>query len=432
MTTEEKVQKIKEVVFRERKIIKEINSLLDYLKDADEQEREMIDAQIEKLRVILKKVNEELLISLGGVPLIEIPLKDVKEIESATEVIKDLTKKTDLKQKKIKEKISELEKETMKRLKKKRKKIKIKKEKKISSYVKFANSLFGNSVKSLIKQKKLVTLQKDLIKSNLGYTSITYVSLLFLTTVISLIGAVLIFAFFMFFNISPDLPIITRATEGFITRFLKVFWIIFVVPIGTFFFMYLYPSLEKKSTEDKINQELPFATIHMAAISGSLIEPIKVFNIISATKEYPHLEKEFNKLLNEINVYGYDIVTALKDSALNCPSIKLGELFNGLATTITSGGDLYDFFEKRSQSLLFEYRLDREKNTKTAETFMDIYISVVIATPMILMLLLMMMRISGLGISLSTSMITFLIIGAVSLINVFFLVFLQLKQPEAA
>jgi len=195
--------------------------------------------------------------------------------------------------------------------------------------------------------------------------------------------------------------------------------------------MYFYPSFERKSLEGKIDQELPFATIHMAAISGSMIEPTKIFSIISSTEEYPNLEKEFNKLLNEINIYGYDLVTALKDRAINCPSQKLGDLFNGLATTITSGGDLYDFFDKRSNSMLFEYRLNKEKRTKSAETFMDIYISVVIAAPMILMLLLMMMKISGFGVSLSTSMITFLVVGGVSLINVIFLTFSQLKQSSS-
>jgi flagellar protein FlaJ len=194
--------------------------------------------------------------------------------------------------------------------------------------------------------------------------------------------------------------------------------------------MYIYPSMEKKSIEGKINSELPFAMIHMSAISGSMIDPIKVFSIMVTTKEYPNLEKEFNKLLNEINVYGYDLVTALKDLAMDSPSQKLADFFNGLATTITSGGSLFEYFGERAQSLLFDYKLENEKQIKTAETFMDIYISVVIAAPMILMLLLMMMKISGLGISLSTSMISLLVAGGVGMVNVLFLVFLQVKQQS--
>jgi flagellar protein FlaJ len=115
--------------------------------------------------------------------------------------------------------------------------------------------------------------------------------------------------------------------------------------------------------------------------------------------------------------------------AFNSPSRKLSDLYNGLATTITSGGDLPEFFDKRAQTLLFDHRLESEKHAKAAETFMDIYISVVIASPMILMLLLVMMSASGLGLSLSTSMISLIMVLAVTLMNVLFLVFLHLKQP---
>ena len=134
--------------------------------------------------------------------------------------------------------------------------------------------------------------------------------------------------------------------------------------------------------------------------------------------------------MNEINVLGHDLITALRHSAFNSPSDKLAELFNGLATTLTSGGNLPLFFDKRAQSLLFEYRIEKEKYTKTAETFMDIYISVVIAAPMLMMLLLIMMSISGIGFSLSVPMITIIVVSSVSLINLIFLVFLHLNQKK--
>ncbi len=429
MTIEESIKGIKETVFREKKIINEINSLLDYLKNSDsEQEKKMIDNHMENLKNSLKKTNDKLLKNLEEITIKKPLAKAVpeKEIE-----IKKTFPENKIKFRIKSKGVSELDKEILKRLKKKKEKVVEKKEKKPSLYVKTANNFFSGYVKSLINKKKLMTLEKDLIKSNLNYTPATYMSTLIFTVIISAIISFFIFIFLLFFSITPNLPIITRAAGGLGMRFLKTFWIIFVVPAGTLLFLYFYPSFERKSLEGKIDQELPFATIHMAAISGSMIEPTKIFSIISSTDEYPNLEKEFNKLLNEINIYGYDLVTALKDRAINCPSQKLGDLFNGLATTITSGGDLYDFFDKRSNSMLFEYRLNKEKRTKSAETFMDIYISVVIAAPMILMLLLMMMKISGFGVSLSTSMITFLVVGGVSLINIIFLTFSQLKQGSA-
>jgi len=271
-------------------------------------------------------------------------------------------------------------------------------------------------------------LEEDLIKANLYHSPTGYISLILFTTLVSFIVGGFITLFFLFFNIEAISPFITQVQEPINLRFLKIFWLIFVIPIGTFFMMYIYPSLEKKSSEFKIDNELPFATIHMAAISGSMINPIKIFEIIVSTKEYPALEKEFTKLLNEINVYGSDFVNALKNTAKNTSSKRLSELLNGLATTINSGGDLPNFFEKRSDTLLFEYKIQKEKAAKAAETFMDVYISVVIAAPMILMLLLMMMKMSGLGLSLSVSAITLLVVIGVIVINIVFLTFLHLKR----
>lgn len=325
---------------------------------------------------------------------------------------------------------TKLEKITLKRLKERKGKVKKKKIKKASKYVQAANNLFFNTSKSLENKGMFDSLRNDLRKSNLQFVLPAYISVILFTTLISVFIGLFAFIFFLFFNLEVTWPIITLVDEGFGTRFIKVFWILFLVPLGTFLIMYFYPNMEKKSSESRINQELPFATIHMASISNSMVEPSKIFHIIITTEEYPYIIKEFIKLINKVNVQGYDLVSALRSSAFNSPSRKLSELFNGLATTITSGGDLPEFFDKRAETLLFEHRLEREKYTRTAETFMDIYISVVIAAPMILMLLLIMMKVSGLGIGLSLSTITLLMVVGIAMINVFFITFLYLKQPR--
>jgi len=169
----------------------------------------------------------------------------------------------------------------------------------------------------------------------------------------------------------------------------------------------------------------------MSAISGSGIEPSQIFKIIGLSKDYPNLRREIRKVLNQINIYGYDLVTALNNVSKTTPSSKLSEVFSGLGTTINSGGNLSEFFEKRAETLLVSYRLEREKFTHIAEMFMDIYISVVIAAPMILMLLLVMIGVAmpNATSGFSIEMITFLIVFVIALINSVFLIFLQIKQP---
>ena len=326
----------------------------------------------------------------------------------------------------------ELEEYTLRRInKKKEDEEKGRNKKKVeekSEYSKIAYKLFSKFSRELLGKKSFQTMERDLIKANLNFTPLGYISIILFTTIISAIIGGFIFLFFLFFDLSSTLPLITRAKDTIDIRFLKVVWILILVPIGTFLMMYIYPRMERKSREQLIELELPFATIHMSAIAGSLISPIKIFEIIVTTGEYPALQKEFTKMINEVNLYGYDLVSALKNTAKNTSSKRLSELLNGLATTINSGGDLPKFFEKRSETLLFEYKLTKDKANKAAETFMDIYISVVIAAPMILMLLLMIMKISGLGMSASVGTITLIVIVAVTIINIFFLSFLNLKR----
>jgi len=325
-------------------------------------------------------------------------------------------------------KLEGLEKETLKRLLKKEKKVEKKKEKTPNTYAKKANKFFSSKSIKVIGKKMFKTLERDLIKANMQYTPTTYISIIYFTTFISIFVAIFLAVFFLFFKVTAELPIITLTSENIGIRFLKVIWLVAVIPIITFFIMYFYPSLEKKSTAYKIDHELPFATINMAAISGSLIDPSKIFSIIITTKEYPYLAKEFTKIINEINIHGYNFVSALRKASFNRKKKKLSELLSGLATTINSGGDLPNFFDERSKSLLFEHRIEQEKESKAAETFMDIYISLVVAAPMILMLLLVMMKVSGLGISMSTNTITLIMVLGVTIINIVFLTFLQIKN----
>lgn len=430
--------KLKENIALERRIIDEINRLSVSSRDMrGEEEARMLSNQINTLKDYLRKINKELLVNIEKISLVK-PLKPPPVIpepviqQSPTPLFQPVrTMPSQIPASKIPKKdyLSRLERLTLKRLGKKEKKVEKRKEKKPSLYVKTASSFFYNISMSLIKKGKFKRLKRTLIKANLKFVPVNYVSVMFFTTLLAFFFSILVFFFFLFFNFSATFPLITASTEAIGIRLLKVFWILLAIPASIFFISYYYPTLERKSIESRINSELSFASIHMAAISGSMIDPTKIFSIVISTNEYPNLQKEFTKLMNEINVYGYDFVSALRNLAFNSPSTKLSEFFNGLATTITSGGDLPNFFEKRAQTLLFEHRLEMEKQGKAAETFMDIYISVVIAAPMILMLLLIMMSISGLGIALSPGMITLVMVLAVIMVNILFLTFLQVKQP---
>ncbi|MCX6748197.1 MAG: type II secretion system F family protein [Candidatus Pacearchaeota archaeon] len=283
-------------------------------------------------------------------------------------------------------------------------------------YAKLSNRFFFKLSSGLVEKGKFAKLGASLRKSNMPYLLPSYLSMTFLSSTLALILGIIICIFLIIFSFS-------------LNNLLIGLLLIPGLPCLTFFSYYFYPYAEKQSLGSKINQELPFVALHMSAIAGSGIEPSQIFRIVGLERDYPNTGKEVRKIINQVNVYGYDLISALKNTARETSSLKFAELLNGIATTISSGGSLNEFLDKRAETLLFEYRLEREKYAKSAETFMDVYISIVIAAPMILTLLLILMSVGGIGIGMSSGMLATVIILIVSLINVVFLAYLHLSQP---
>ncbi len=303
-----------------------------------------------------------------------------------------------------------------------------------SAYAMLANRIFRNTSSNLVEKGYFERLNKNLRTISSPFLVMSYVSMIFLTVLISFILGIALLIFLLYFNVSALYPFINlvNSDESIILRLVKLVWIVFIIPLATGFLMYLYPRTEGKNMGSKIDQELPFVTIHMSAIASSGVEPLTIFKIILKSEEYFYTNSELRKLMNLINFQGKDMVGALKTVSRTSPSAKLRDLLDGMATSITSGGSLVEFLDKHAENLLLDYRLERERYTKTSETFMDIYISIVIAAPMIFLMLFIIMGSTGMlsnFIGLSVNALNLLLVMAIVFLNISFLIFLRYKQP---
>ena len=298
-----------------------------------------------------------------------------------------------------------------------------------SFYGKVSNKVFLGMSQRFVDEGSFKTLRLNVRKSNINILSTTYISMMLFSTLVAFFIGILAMTFFILFE--PNfLEFSLKLYSGnYLIRTAKLLWLPFGLPILTWFLFYTYPGAEKSAIGSRIDQELPFAVIHMGSIAGSGIEPVQIFKIVAMGNEYPFAGQEFRKILNQINLYGYDLSTALRNVSLSTPSVRLAELLNGISVTINVGGDINKFFEKRAESLLLEYRLEREKGIKSAETFMDLYISVVIATPMILLMLMVIIAVSRVQTGFNPGQLNIAIIGIVAIVNILFLAFLHMKQP---
>lgn len=435
------IDELRKNVDTEIGILREISSYTNRLEYSDESEKKLLLGAITSLEHGMKIINQSIPKILADVsPVKKLPsaakagrkrrvkLEGVKFGRAGTEIDVVLSKES--KERLLDElRIGE---QFITKLRKKRSGEKERYEEFEGSrgYLKVANRLFLRQASKLAKKGSFKSLSVEIRKSNIDILFESYIALILFSVFLSVIFSLLLVVFLLFIDVGVSWPFLEIYQGSYLARIGRIFWILLVVPSIVFLGLYFYPSSEKKSLGQRVNQELPFAVIHMSAISGSGIAPSEIFRIIGLSKEYPYLRKEIRKVLNQINLYGYNLVTALNNASKTSPSEKLGELFSGLSITITSGANLSEFFEKRAESLMLSYKLEREKYTKLVETFLDIYISIVIAAPMIFLLLIVMMLISGIDVGLSSAQISLLAIATISLLNVFFLIFLKMKQPS--
>ncbi len=292
-----------------------------------------------------------------------------------------------------------------------------------SQYGAVSNKFFGDFTDKLLNKKSplMNSLSESVKISGMNVLSKTYVSMTLFST---FVGSMSIFLLSILLTAAAGLQLPIIILSGLFS-FLGGAGLIFGV-------MYAYPASEAAKKSKAINNDLPFAIIHMAAVAGSGAQPIAIFKLILKSDEYKGLESEMKKIVNYVNLFGYDLSTALKNVSLRTPSKRLKELLNGIAATIESGGSLKSYLASIADDSMNTYRLERKKYVESLSTYSDIYTGVLIAAPLLLMVTLAIINIMGGKIAgLSVGAIAwFGTLVALPIVNILFFLFLNITQPE--
>jgi len=193
-----------------------------------------------------------------------------------------------------------------------------------------------------------------------------------------------------------------------------------------------YPFQLLESKKKNIESNLPFAINYMSAVAESGVPPYIMFKLITGAKEYGEISKEAEKVIRNTNVFGMDITRAIKEVADNSPSETFRKFMYGIISSIETGGDLNLYLKTSAQEALFNYRLKREKYLSALSTYADFYTAILIAAPLFFISILSVMSLIGgkvLGMEISSAMKLGVYVF-IPILNMMFLLFLQLTQPE--
>jgi len=209
------------------------------------------------------------------------------------------------------------------------------------------------------------------------------------------------------------------------------FFIAAVIAVGILTIFHSYPYHVLTSKRASIENNLPFALNHMAAVAASGVPPMVIFKLLSGVKEYGQVAEEAKQIVRNVEAYGMDLITAIRQVADRTPSQSFREFLYSIISIIETGGDLKRFLKTATQEALFEYRLRREKYLTTLSTYADFYTAVLIAAPLFFISILSVMAMIG-GKVFGMDILTAMQLGIyffIPFLNVVFIAFIHLTQP---
>ena len=217
---------------------------------------------------------------------------------------------------------------------------------------------------------------------------------------------------------------------GFIDFIYYVVFAPILIASLAFVALYMYPSQKAKSVKKSIDSNLPFALIHMSAIVSSGIPPEFMFQIMSKFRDYGKITDQMARIVRNMKTFGMSSVAAVDNVAKTTPSRDLRQILGGISSTIEKGGDLSYYLKEMSDKTLFDYRMEREKHSKTLSVLSDVYTALLITGPLMIISVIVMMSMIGgdvFGLAIPDAML--LMVGAVAAANIVYLLFLEVTYP---
>ncbi len=267
------------------------------------------------------------------------------------------------------------------------------------NYGKMAHKRFGFLINNRLNAFEELhdPLRKGDIPLNLG----AYVSAMMLTTVIvgalSLIISIIIVPLFLggFVSdiISPAKPL------DFISNLLLIILIPLLTSVSTFMIFWTYPSFKAGERARKINLALTNAVNTMATIAGTGVPPAIIFWSLVEFRRYGEVSRESEKILNDIENFGLDLVQALQRAANRSPSPLFSELLWKMIATIRTGGNLKEYLYLEGNRLMEIERMKTEAAIETIGILAEAYVTALVVGPVFIIIMTTIMGIMGTSMS---------------------------------
>lgn len=165
---------------------------------------------------------------------------------------------------------------------------------------------------------------------------------------------------------------------------------------GAWILRYQYPKVVVSSRRRNIDVTLPHGIVFMYALSRGGMDLLEVLRVLADSKDtYGELAKEAEMIVREVEFFGNDVYTALRNVRNLTPSDNFEQFLDDLLGVLDSGGDLTVFFENESEEYLEEARDEQQSFLETLAVLSEFFVVLFVAAPLFVIVMLVVMSLLG-------------------------------------
>jgi archaeal flagellar protein FlaJ len=265
----------------------------------------------------------------------------------------------------------------------------------MNSLERFSFNLLGKRMKA--KRDDYSELRNDIISARLKTPFEVYLSTAYVSSVLVGMTTALIIGLVSWVFRLPSLVKYNGAVPGLFAGFVPYSLIIGTVLITifsliifgglTFAVFLIYPGIEAGNRRRNIDATLPYAINYITSMSSAGITPAEVFRLLGDSPIYGESSMEARYIAREIDIFGRDLIDAMRLVSSSTPSKRLKEFLQGAMASIASGGNLTDYFRNKADQYALENRQNQKLFLDTLSLIAESYVTAMVAGTLFLIIL---------------------------------------------
>lgn len=253
------------------------------------------------------------------------------------------------------------------------------------------------------KRDKYSDLRNSLLTARMKIPFEVYLSTAYLaSSVIGIVSAILLGTVTWLFNVpgmityQGEVPEVLLSLNQYslIIGTLIATIVSFAIVAGIIFLLFLlYPGFVSGNRKRNIESTLPYAINYVIAMSTAGIPPAEIFRQLGSSTIYGESATEARFIALEIDLFGRDLIDALRVVSSTTPSFRMKEFLQGSMGCISAGSNLTEYFRNKAEQYALENRQTQKMFLETLGLIAESYVTAMVAGPLFLIILQSIMSI---------------------------------------